>query len=109
MSSLGLLSFSGYSLPSECEPGFGVEFRVFTHLASPPPTQGSPQTTMAVVSSPLILPEALCSHFSASTRHSLTLLRSWLCIAFVQGPPQLLESGDLSLICGPPGINTMTP
>lgn len=108
MSSLGLLSFSGYSSSSECEPGFGVEFRVFAHLASPPPTQGSPQTAMAVVSSPLILPEAFCSRFSASARHSLILLRSWLCIALVQGPPQLLESGDLSLIRGPPGINTMT-
>ena len=106
MSSLSLISFGGYSL--EQKPSLGVEFQSFIHLASLHPTQNSHQITLTVLPSPL-LPKDFCSHFSVSTQHSFILLSSWLCVAFVQQCPQLLEWGSLSLIHEPLGLNTMTP
>lgn len=46
----------------------------------------------------------LCVH--SALLHPLSI---WLCVAFIQQCPQLLEWGSLSFIHEPPGLNTMTP
>lgn len=113
MSSLGLISFSGYSVSLEWKPSFCREFRVLTHAASPPPPQSSDHTSLALgrqlVSplppSPLLLTKALCSLFSACPlRVPSSFCATGSVLHLISSPPPPApQSESSSLARGPPG------